>query len=119
MTVDTPFPNRPATPFWDPRGVFASGNWGSGLPEDLGLAGLGDGQQTAARVLDVITAGAGAAERSLFYPRGGGSCPIGMVFNPEVWACQPGGTVTASASPGGVLIIIAIGLGLFFFARGR
>ncbi len=21
MTVDTPFPERPATPFWDPRGM--------------------------------------------------------------------------------------------------
>ncbi len=42
MTVNTPFAGRPATPNWSPTGVFSSGGWGSGLPEDLGLGDAGD-----------------------------------------------------------------------------
>lgn len=121
MTVDTPFPERPATPYWDPRGVFASGNWGSGLPQDLGAPGIGSlgDQQTTVRVLDAITAGSMAAERSLVNPYGyAGACPVGTVLNPTMGVCQPGGTVTASASSG-VLILAAIGVALFFMSRGR
>lgn len=110
MTIQTPFANRPPTPFWSPLG-----------PMGGGLAGLGD-EQTAVRVLDAITAGAGAAERTLIYPYSGGVgpgvCPVGTVLNQQTWTCQPGGTVTASASSG-VLILAAVGAVLFFMARGR
>lgn len=117
MTVQTPFPDRPATPNWSTRGEFASGRWGSGLPEDLGLAGLGD-EQTTARVLNAITAGSVAAERSLMWPGGYGSCPMGTVPNPSSGMCEPGGTVSASASPGALVVLVGVGALLFFMSRG-
>jgi hypothetical protein len=103
VTVETPFPQRPATPFWDPRGP-------------MGMAGFGD---TAVDVLNAVTAGAGAAERSLIYGQAypGAGCPIGTVLNYQSGTCQPGGTVTASASSG-VWILVAIGVALFFMSRG-
>lgn len=105
MTVDTPFPQRPATPFWDPRGR-------------VGMAGLG---VDASSVLNAITQGSIAAQRSLLYGQpgyGGGVCPIGTIFNMDTGTCQPGGTVSASASSG-VWILVAIGLGLYLFGRGQ
>lgn len=79
---------------------------------------MGD-EQTAAQILNAISTGAGAAERTLIYPGGAGAnCPIGTVLNPQTWTCQPGGVVTASASSG-VLILAAVGAVLFFMARGR
>jgi len=83
------------------------------------MSGLGDDTQTAAQILNAISAGASAADRSLMYGQAGyGACPIGMVINPATAMCQPGGTVTASASSG-VLILVAIGVALFFMSRGR
>jgi len=55
MTVNTPFSDRPATPNWSRTGVFSSGGWGSGLPEDLGLAGMGDAADTVGNVAGDLT----------------------------------------------------------------
>jgi hypothetical protein len=85
----------------------------------MGMAGLGD-EQTAGAVLNAITEGSIAAQRALMYGQGGYGnvgCPIGTVFNAAYGTCQPGGTVTASASSG-VWILVAIGVALFFMSRG-
>ena len=102
MTVQTPFPGRPATPFWDPRGK-------------TGMAGLGD---TATDVLNAIAAGSIAAERTLVGGQYVSTCPVGMVYNPTLALCQPGvsGTVTASGNSG-LLILVGIGVLIFMMAR--
>jgi hypothetical protein len=69
---------------------------------------------TAATVLDAITAGSIAAERSLYGPY----CPVGTVFDPSYGTCLPGftGNVTATGSSG-VWILVAIGAVLLFMSR--
>lgn len=100
MTVDVPFPERPPTPFWDPRGP-------------MGMMGLGD---TATTIVDAATAGLIAADRSLNL-QSGLYCPPGTIFNPQIGVCQPGVSVTASAGGNGLVILLAIGAALFFMSR--
>lgn len=100
MTVDTPFPSRPGTPFWDPRGRF-------------GMSGLGDEYQTA-RWINAVTSGALATEGALMTQ----GCPYGMLYNPATYSCQLGVTGTATGNAG-MWVLLAVGVGIFLFSRGR
>jgi hypothetical protein len=101
MTVDVPFPMRPPTPFWDPKG-----------PMGGSLRGIGD---TATGIVDAATAGLVAADRALNL-QSGGYCPAGTVFNPQFGACQQMATLTVGGNSG-MLILIAIGAVIFFMSR--
>ena len=71
-------------------------------------------------VLKAITAGSVAATQSLYpYQVPAGTCPVGMVFNPQFGTCQPGvaGTFQASGNSGLILLLIA-GVVIFFMNRG-
>ena len=97
MTVDTPFPSRPGTPFWSPRGLISMGSLGDDVT-GITTAALND---------------AAAAYIATQQP----GCPAGYVFNAAVGACQAVGTVTATgtASPG---MLILIALAAYLFLKG-
>lgn len=100
MTVDTPFPQRRATPW-----LVSS--------RPTPLSGLGD---ETSQILNAITAGSIAANNTLNPPVM--MCPAGTIFNPQIGVCQPGvtGTVSASGSSG-LLILLALGAAAFFMMR--
>ncbi len=102
--VPTPFADRPATPYWSPRGP-----WGGSLK------GMGD--VTAPEVLQAITAGSVAATQVLQGGVMGYQCPVGYAYSPTAQSCIPtgaiGGTVSASGNSGLLLLLLA-GAALFF-----
>lgn len=140
MTVNTPFASdRPATPYWNPRGVFASGkigttstvspaNWGSGLPEDLGLGNASD-------VVGNITGDLTDVFRTIYSNQPGmytaqladGSLvtyrqPIGNQSNLPVGNIggQLGANLQTNVGSGfGMWAIIGIGVFLFIMSRGK
>ena len=102
--VPTPFADRPATPYWSPRGP-----WGGSLQ------GIGD--ITAPEVLQAITAGSVAASQVINGGTIGYQCPAGYAYQPATGSCAPmgalSGTVSASGNSG-LLILLIAGAALFF-----
>jgi len=129
MTVDTPFQGRPATPNWNPRGVFSSG-WGrgSGLPEDLGL---GDASDVVGNVTGDLT----DVFRTIYSNQPGmytaqladGSLvtyrqPTGNVSNLPVGNIggQLGANLQTNVGSGfGMWALVGIGVFLFIMSRGK
>ena len=96
MTVDTPFPQRPPTPFWSPRGP-------------MGMQGLGDDATT-------ITTSALNDATAAFVATQQPSCPVG--YTPVGGVCQLSSSITATASVNPTMLIV-IGLALYLFMKGR
>ena len=92
MTVETPFPLRPPTPFWDPKGP---------------MGGIGDVAPLVTTALNDATAAYIATQQP--------SCPAGTTFNPQVGTCQP--TVSITAGGNGLMILLLIGAAFFFMRR--
>jgi hypothetical protein len=127
VNIDTPFPDRPATPFWDPRGQPGLAGLGdytlsNGQACDPGLMGPVLCQDSTQRILQAIAAGSAAASQTLGAPLITGQssyalpCPAGLIYNPATLTCTPGVTATASANSGMILLLIA-GAVLFFMSR--
>lgn len=124
MNIDTPFPERPATPYWDPRGPMGMVGLGdyttaNGLPCDPGILGPGLCQDSTVRILNAITAGAVAGTQQLTGPSSYAACPAGTIFNPSTMMCQPGVQVNAQASGNGLVILLIAGAFLFYMSRNR
>lgn len=122
MTVDTPFPQRNATPWLvssRPTPLSGMGDYtlSNGQPCDPGMSGP-QCMDTTERILAAVATGAGAANQVL-NPPAYYACPAGTILNPQTGTCLPGVTGTVSASGNGMLILLALGAALFFFGRNR
>jgi hypothetical protein len=129
VNIETPFPDRPATPFWDPRGqqpgMAGLGDYSlsNGQPCDPGLMGPVLCQDTTQRILQAIAAGtATAAQVAAGTPLITGqssyaNCPVGTIYNPSTLTCQPGVGLQASASGNGMILLLIAGAVLFFMSR--
>jgi hypothetical protein len=95
-------------------GDFTTAN---GQPCDPGIMGPALCQDSAARILNAITAGTVAATQTLTGPSSYAVCSPGMIFNPNTLTCQPGVAVNASASGSGMLLLLIAGAVLFFMSR--
>jgi hypothetical protein len=99
MTVDTPFPQRPPTPFWSPRGPMG------------GLAGLGDDTTLATTALN------DAAAAYISTQQATATCPPGYTLTAA--GCQFSGTVTATASVNPTMLILLAVAAYFLMKGGR
>ena len=130
MNIETPFPDRPATPFWDPRGqqpgMAGLGDYSlsNGQPCDPGLMGPVLCQDTTQRILQAIAAGtATAAQVAAGSPLITGQssyaqpCPAGLVYNPATLTCTPGVGLQVSSSGNGMILLLLAGAVLFFMSR--
>jgi hypothetical protein len=128
VNIDTPFPDRPATPFWDPRaeqpGMAGLGDYtlSNGQACDPGLMGPVLCQDSTVRILNAITAGSAAAAQNLGTPLITGQssyaqpCPAGLLYNPSTLTCTPGVGVQVSSSGNGMLLLLIAGAVLFFMS---
>jgi hypothetical protein len=94
-------------------GDFTTAN---GQPCDPGIMGPALCQDSAARILNAITAGTVAATQTLTGPSSYAACGPGMIYNPNTLTCQPGVAVQASGN-GGFLLLLVAGAVLYFMAR--
>jgi hypothetical protein len=125
--VSTPFPERPATPFWDPRGPMGMGALGdytlaNGQACDPGLMGPVVCQDSTQRILNAIAAGSVAASQTLGTPLITGqssyaNCPAGLVYNPATLTCTPGVGLQVSSSGNGMILLLIAGVAIFFMMR--
>jgi hypothetical protein len=89
MTVNTPFPQRPPTPFWDPRGRFGMGD----VTSDI-----------AAGLTDATTAYLAS------------TCPAGTTLNTTLGVCQTIGTTATGSSSSGFMLLVLVAV--VFMAGG-
>jgi hypothetical protein len=125
VNIDTPFPERPPTPFWDPRGPMGMGDFtlANGAACDPGIMGPALCQDSTARILQAIAAGSAAASQTLGTPLITGQssyaqpCPAGLVYNPATLTCTPGVGLQVSSSGNGMILLLIAGAVLFFMSR--
>jgi hypothetical protein len=101
VKVDTPFPERPGTPYWDPRG---------------GPSGIGDVTPLTTGINTALADATAAYIATVNAP------PLGpngqpLVYNPStgLWTAS----ATVASSSGGLVMLLAIGALIFFMSRGR
>ncbi len=121
MTVQTPFPDRPATPFWSPYGVWSSGRSGSGMGEVDPSSVVGNVTGDISDVFRVLYSNqpgmytAQMADGSIVTYRQ----PEGSTGNLLVGNIQGAGSLQASPGGIGVWGLVAIGALVLFMSRGK
>jgi hypothetical protein len=102
VTVDVPFPLRPPTPFWDPKG-----------PMGGSLRGLGD-------VTPLATVNTALQDATAAYIATVNAPPLGPNGLPLVYNAQTGQWTaqgSVSGSSGGMIVLLLIGAAVFFMGR--